>query len=685
MLRRKLFLNAVISAAMTSMLIMCSYKVKAAYAVNSTRIWGSDRYETCAKIVQEGWKTTSNYAVIVNGENFPDALSASVLAKKFNAPILLTEKGKLDDNAYNELKRLNVRQAIIVGGSFVVDPSIEKSMQNMGISTQRYYGADRNETSTAVAEQIGTQNGIILATDSDFSDALSIAPIAAKLQIPIILMPKDTVPDCVRNFISGRDISKTYVLGNNNVISDNVAYQFPNVQRITGKDKYDMNINIIKTFEDKFDFQNICLAYSEQFPDALSVSAFAAVNGNPIVFVGDKNDLNAKYLFADKKANVKNMYVIGGTSGINDSELDDIKQSVGYEIDDTQNDLTKPKVYYYNVENNGSSLVNDGGYTYFSLNGQNSTSGAAIGLYSIKADNTDITKAQKLSDDFTNKIWSDSDWIYYVNYSDNNKNSAFYRVRKTGTDKQKISDDTPRYLNFDGDYIYYAQYINNDNPQNFSIYKMKSDGTDKQKIGSKRGIYLQEVDNQIYYLNVDDNYKIYRIDTDGSNNQLISNDSAVDYMKVAGDWVYYCNSDDNDSLYRVRKDGSQRQKLNFDNSKNVNIVDNYIYYSAIDENNSGSLYRMEIDGSNRKLLSSVDCSTAVKVKDDYIYCSGYNSNGIYSIKTDGSSYKLINNSSNIVSLNTVGNWIYYSTIDSTSMASSVYRMKLDGSLNQKIQ
>lgn len=684
MLRRKLLMNVLISTAVTGMLMMSSYKVSAAYAVNSERLWGSDRYETCSKIVEEGWKTTSNYAVIVNGENFPDALSASVLAKKYDAPILLTEADKLDDNSYNELKRLNVKQAIIVGGDGVVNPSIEKSVQNMGISTQRFYGLDRNETSAAVAGQVGTENGIILAADSDFHDALSIAPIAAKLQIPIILMPKDTVPDSVMNFISGRDIPKTYVLGNSDVISDSAAYQFPNVQRITGKDNYDMNINIIKAFEDKFNFNNICLAYSEQFPDALSTSAFAAINGNPIVFVSDNNDLNAKYLLADKKSDVKNMYVIGGSAGIKDSELDDIKQSINYEVDDTKSN-SGSNVYYYNVENNGSSIVNDGGYMYFGLNSNNSISGLTKGIYSIKSDNTDITKAQKISDDFANKIWSNNNWLYYADYSDNNGNGAFFRVNKTGTDKQKVSDNNLRYLNFDGDNIYYSEYISSDNPKNFLIYKMNGDGTSKQQIGSARGIYLQKVDNYIYYLNVDDNYRIYRISTDGLYNQLISNDPAIDYMKVSGDFIYYCNSDDNDSIYRIRKDGTQRQKLNFDNSKNVNIVGNYIYYGLADENNSDSLYKMEIDGSNKKLLSSVDCSTAIKVKDDYIYCSGYNSKGIYSIKTDGSSYKLINNSSNIVSLNTIGNWIYYGTIDPTSMEVNLYRMKLDGSSNQKIQ
>jgi putative cell wall-binding protein len=55
-----------------------------------TRLGRLDRYETSAQIAAKGWGK-SDYAVIANDENFPGALSAAPLAKKHNAPILLTQ------------------------------------------------------------------------------------------------------------------------------------------------------------------------------------------------------------------------------------------------------------------------------------------------------------------------------------------------------------------------------------------------------------------------------------------------------------------------------------------------------------------------------------------------------------------------------------------------------------------
>lgn len=135
------------------------------------------------KIAEEGWNT-SDYAVIVNGENFPDAMSASVLAKKYNAPILLTESEKLSSNTYSEINRLKVKTVFIVGGTGAVSPSVENELQDMKIQTKRFPGINRNATSVDVANKIGTSNGIVLTIDNDYRDALSAAPIAAKLQMP---------------------------------------------------------------------------------------------------------------------------------------------------------------------------------------------------------------------------------------------------------------------------------------------------------------------------------------------------------------------------------------------------------------------------------------------------------------------------------------------------------------------
>ncbi len=321
---KKLFATFIVFA-----LIFLSSNVKAD-STEVKRLWGNDRYKTCSEIVNEGWQS-SECAVIVNGENFPDALSASVLAKKYSAPILLTEKDKLNDAAYYQINRLKVKKVFIVGGSGVINQTIEDKLHGMKISTERYYGLDRTATSIAVAKQIGTTNGIILTTDSDYTDALSVAPIASKLQIPIILIPKDSIPSSVSDFIKDKNIPKTYVLGGQDIINDNVTSKFPNVQRINGENKYERNINIINAFSDKFNFESSCLAYSEDFADALSASAFASLNGNPIFLIGDNLLPVTKNFIANK--NFNKMYVIGGTAGIKESILSSIKED--YTSDNT--------------------------------------------------------------------------------------------------------------------------------------------------------------------------------------------------------------------------------------------------------------------------------------------------------------------------------------------------------------
>ncbi len=290
-------------------------------SIKTKRIWGSDRYITCSEVVKTGWES-SDYAVIVNGENFPDALSASSLAKKFNAPILLTQSNTIDQNALAQLQRLKVKNVFIVGGDFVVSKNIEEHIRSLGVNITRCSGLDRNETSAAVAEQIGTNNGIIAAVDSDFTDALSAAPIAGKLNMPIILVPKDKMPDSVKNFISNKYIPKTYVLGDKNIISDKVANEFPNVQRITGRDSYERNINIINTFSDKLDFSSAFLVYSGGFADALSVSALAALKGNPVILVGDQlASVTQNFM---KSKHFTNLTILGGKNLITDTILNEL-------------------------------------------------------------------------------------------------------------------------------------------------------------------------------------------------------------------------------------------------------------------------------------------------------------------------------------------------------------------------
>lgn len=670
MLKKKFCL--LVSVAAVGLSMLCTSKVNAAFP-EVKRIWGTDRYETCSKIVQEGWKSTSEYAVIVNGENFPDALSSSVLAKKYNAPILLAKGSILGDKTYNELKRLKVQHVFIVGGTSVITPSVENTMKSMGITTERLSGQDRNGTSAAVAEKIGIDNGVILTTDNDFTDALSIAPIAARYQMPIILMPKDGIPSSVEKFMAGKDISKTYIIGGVDVISEDTALKFPNIERIDGKDKYERNINIIKAFGDKVNFSNVCMAYSEQFADALSGSAFAAQGANPIILMGDKNSEYTKYFLTTKESEIKNITVFGGTSGIKELHEQDVFNGAS---GDNLNDISNTSDY---VENNGSIAVKQGDLIYYSVsNGPSSVTG------NFFKEKNDGSSKIKLSDDIAQKIWIQGDYIYYINYRGEYQKSSFYRMKNNGTEKGQLTTDMPTCVNFQGDYIYYIKY-DNTSIDNLKICKIKKDGTGKQVIGNERGMYLSVKDDWLYYADLDDGSKIYKMRTDGSDKQLLCRDSALNYMNVVGDWIYYCNSDENNNLYRVKIDGSGKQKLNNSNSRNINIVGSYIYYSAMDENDNGSLYKMKVGGSENKMLSNIDCSTAVAVHGDYIYCTGFNSKGIYRIKNDGTGYESISKNRYVISLCVTGNYIYYIEFTSGNVNSRLYRMNLDGTSDEAIQ
>ena len=75
--------------------------------VSSENLIGEGRWETAIEVSKKGW-TSSDEAIIVNDNSIVDALSATPFAEAKNAPILLTQKDKLDEKTKAELKRLGV-------------------------------------------------------------------------------------------------------------------------------------------------------------------------------------------------------------------------------------------------------------------------------------------------------------------------------------------------------------------------------------------------------------------------------------------------------------------------------------------------------------------------------------------------------------------------------------------------
>lgn len=219
------------------------------------RLAGQGRYET-AKVVTSQWDK-SEYAVLVTGADCPDALSATPLAKKYDAPILLTEKNKLNNNTLSKIKRLGVKKAFIVGGRGSVGPQVESELKKQSISIERLGGSGRYETSVEVAKKLENIEEAFIVTGTDFVDALTVAPIAAKKGAPIILSPSGNINNAVKKYLE--QVSKTYV----------------------------RNINVINKFVDNK--ENVYVATGANYPDTLAGSALAAKNNSCILLVEELN------------------------------------------------------------------------------------------------------------------------------------------------------------------------------------------------------------------------------------------------------------------------------------------------------------------------------------------------------------------------------------------------------------
>lgn len=280
------------------------------------RVYGSSRYETSVAISKAGG-LYSDYVVLANGENFPDALCAAPLAVKYGAPILLTYKSSLPVVVKNEIDRLQPKEVFLVGGTGVISDSIKTLLENNGIKVTRLSGTNRYETSLEVAKYINSiSKEVFIATGANYPDALSIAAYAGHKQIPIILTNNNKISDKISNYISTKGINKAYVIGGTGVISDNVLKSLPNAERIGGINRYETNYQVLARFP--FVYAETYFATGKVFADALSGAALAGIFNNPIILVDNSMPDNIIYSIEQNKDMMKMKKILGGTGVISD-------------------------------------------------------------------------------------------------------------------------------------------------------------------------------------------------------------------------------------------------------------------------------------------------------------------------------------------------------------------------------
>ena len=168
----------------------------------------------------------------------------------------------------------------------------------------------------------------MVATGEDYADALSVGAIAGKLGMPIIIVPQNTLPESVKSYVASHNIKTSYIVGNQDRISDAVLNQLPNAERIMGADIYERNIAVITRFGTDFATNSICLATGNNFADALTGTAYASKNSLPIVLL--PNDLHQKiqYYIASMIGNLDNVVIFGGEAVVSTTLVNDYLQAI---------------------------------------------------------------------------------------------------------------------------------------------------------------------------------------------------------------------------------------------------------------------------------------------------------------------------------------------------------------------
>jgi len=308
-------------------------------AVTTSRLAGTNRYGTAAAIASDASFGTPSSAIVATGENYPDALAAAPLAGANGpAPIVLTATATLSDEAktaLNSLKSKGVTSVSIVGGTAAVSTDTENAIKALGLGTSRIAGADRYATASSIAQAanakspslaIGGLKTALIATGTNFPDALAGGPAAYANKLPILLV-SDTVPQATKDAISAMGIKKAVILGGTAAVSDAVKTQLDSLtgnpsDRLAGTNRNgtaaavgDYEITTLL-----FGASSAVLATGLNFPDALAAGPLGGQNRAPIVLTASLPAESQAWLDKNSKT-ISKLYVSGGTSAIDDATV----------------------------------------------------------------------------------------------------------------------------------------------------------------------------------------------------------------------------------------------------------------------------------------------------------------------------------------------------------------------------
>ena len=186
----------------------------------------------------------------------------------------------------NQLKKLTVAALV---AAMIVPASVSNAAAQQ---VTRISGKDRITTSVEISKSAyTTSENVVLASGSNFADALSAGQLASALNAPLLLSSQNKLDSQTKNEIKRLKAKKVYVVGGDNAISKsgvNTALKSKNIDvtRLEGQDRYSTSQKVMEKTKEIINPEYLLIASGKNFPDALAATSFF-VNHKSVVVLSD--------------------------------------------------------------------------------------------------------------------------------------------------------------------------------------------------------------------------------------------------------------------------------------------------------------------------------------------------------------------------------------------------------------
>ncbi|GGK70026.1 cell wall-binding repeat-containing protein [Ornithinimicrobium pekingense] len=286
------------------------------------RIAGGDRYATAAE-ASRAWGPGTGVVYVVNGGDYPDALTAASRAGVYDAPVLLTRPGTVPAQTRAALRRLSPARIVVVGGTGSVSTAVAEELRGYTTTRDltRVAGGDRYATAAGLAAYYPAGAArVYLASGQDYPDALAGAALAGHERMPLLLTRTDRLSVDTAAALQRLNAREVVVLGGPTAVSDTVARQAAehtssgSYRRLAGTDRYGTMSQVAAQFP--AGRTPAYVASGQSFPDALVGAALAGgLRGVPIVLTAQDRVTNATGTTLTRQS-PQAIFVLGGPGAV---------------------------------------------------------------------------------------------------------------------------------------------------------------------------------------------------------------------------------------------------------------------------------------------------------------------------------------------------------------------------------